>query len=43
MMRSIIFSFVVDASTYTIFFKKPHKTKFGLVKSRDLGHYAIGP
>jgi len=42
-MRLIIFSLVVDASAYTIFFKKPHKKKFGLVKSVDLRHHAIGP
>jgi len=42
-MRSIIFSLVVSASAYTIFFKKPHKKKSELIKSEDLGHYATDP
>jgi len=38
-----IFSLVVGASAYTIFFKKFYKKKSGHVKSGDLGHHAIGP
>jgi len=38
-----LISVVVGASAYTIFFKKPHKKKSGLVKSGDLRHHAIGP
>jgi len=41
-MRSIIFSLVVGASMYTIFFKKLHKKKSGFVKSGQ-GPYAISP
>jgi len=41
-MRSIIFSLVVGAFTYIMFFKKPYKKKSGLVKSGQ-GPYAISP
>jgi len=40
-MRLIIFSLVAGASAYTIFFKKSHRKKSGLVNSRDLGHHTI--
>jgi len=38
--RSIIFS-LIGSSAYTIFFDKPYKKKYGLVKSGDLRYHTI--
>jgi len=43
MICCIIFSLAVDGSAYTIFFKKSHRKKSELVRSKDLGHHSTWP
>jgi len=42
-IRSIIFSLVVDVFELTTFFKYLHRKKSGLDKSGDLGHHDTDP